>query len=590
MEQGKAYYAFDTAAELDAKRQAAKAEGKAYRYDRTTMANLPKETVQAWLKEGRPAVIRFKTPEGPITIKDEILGEATLPAGEVDDFVIRKADGFPTYHFAVVVDDELMGVTHVLRAQEHFNNTAKHMVLQDALGFRRPVYGHLPIICNPDGSKMSKRDKDKVLRKAVQERALAAPPEGTVSAERFKAWLADKNTQLELEEANAMADALQVALPEINVDDFRRSGYLPSVVCNFLALNGWSPGENLEKFDNAFLAQRFDLKRVVKTPAKFDRVKLLSFNCDAIVGMPREEFVRLAEEHGKQYHPAFMAKLTPAQFRLLADASHERSKTLDDMFKSNRFFTVADDAVVYEPKSAAKALQGGTPSGMDHVKALLAELQGVQDWNAGTLENCIKGYADRTAGGALGKVAQPLRVAVSGGTVSPPIFDVLRSGHGSERSGCMCAHCNSGLCDFRGQGGGAHFLLHQESSFHCRQREQASTEQGHAHAGSAGHHAAHAQVHASRSACGVQRLCGRRAWGMCGLCRAVVWRFHGRGLYACIGRPRWFAILLACLLDRWRSWLARLHDTEEVTGSSPVRSTGWVESPCKMVHVPRGSG
>ncbi|MFO0784046.1 MAG: glutamate--tRNA ligase [Phycisphaerales bacterium] len=425
VEQGKAYYAFDTAAELDAKRQAAKAEGKAYRYDRTTMANLPKETVQAWLKEGRPAVIRFKTPEGPITIKDEILGEATLPAGEVDDFVIRKADGFPTYHFAVVVDDELMGVTHVLRAQEHFNNTAKHMVLQDALGFRRPVYGHLPIICNPDGSKMSKRDKDKVLRKAVQERALAAPPEGTVSAERFKAWLADKNTQLELEEANAMADALQVALPEINVDDFRRSGYLPSVVCNFLALNGWSPGENLEKFDNAFLAQRFDLKRVVKTPAKFDRVKLLSFNCDAIVGMPREEFVRLAEEHGKQYHPAFMAKLTPAQFRLLADASHERSKTLDDMFKSNRFFTVADDAVVYEPKSAAKALQGGTPSGMDHVKALLAELQGVQDWNAGTLENCIKGYADRTAGGALGKVAQPLRVAVSGGTVSPPIFDTL---------------------------------------------------------------------------------------------------------------------------------------------------------------------
>ena len=425
VEQGKAYYAFDTAAELDAKRQAAKAEGKAYRYDRTAMANLPKETVQAWLKEGRPAVIRFKTPEGPITIKDEILGEATLPAGEVDDFVIRKADGFPTYHFAVVVDDELMGVTHVLRAQEHFNNTAKHMVLQDALGFRRPVYGHLPIICNPDGSKMSKRDKDKVLRKAVQERALAAPPEGTVSAERFKAWLADKNTQLELEEANAMADALQVALPEINVDDFRRSGYLPSVVCNFLALNGWSPGENLEKFDNAFLAKRFDLKRVVKTPAKFDRVKLLSFNCDAIVGMPREEFVRLAEDHGKQYHPAFMAKLTPAQFRLLADASHERSKTLDDMFKSNRFFTVADDAVVYEPKSAAKALQGGTPSGMDHVKALLAELQGVQEWNAGALENCIKGYADRTAGGALGKVAQPLRVAVSGGTVSPPIFDTL---------------------------------------------------------------------------------------------------------------------------------------------------------------------
>ncbi|MFM7807475.1 MAG: glutamate--tRNA ligase, partial [Planctomycetota bacterium] len=154
---GKAYYAFDTAEELERKRAAAKAAGVAYRYDGSESVARSKGEVERLLAEGRPAVIRFRTPVGPITIKDEILGEATLPAGEVDDFVIRKADGFPTYHFAVVVDDELMGVTHVLRAQEHFNNTAKHMVLQDALGFRRPTYGHLPLIFNPDGSKMSKR-------------------------------------------------------------------------------------------------------------------------------------------------------------------------------------------------------------------------------------------------------------------------------------------------------------------------------------------------------------------------------------------------------------------------------------------------
>ncbi len=429
VEAGKAYYAFDTAPELDARRQAAKAAGVAYRYDGAAMAAMPRAQVEALLAEGRPAVIRFRTPAGPITIKDEILGEATLPAGEVDDFVIRKADGFPTYHFAVVVDDELMGVTHVLRAQEHFNNTAKHMVLQDALGYRRPVYAHLPLISNADGSKMSKRDKDKLLRKTITDRRITAPPPGTVGAERFAAWMGDKNAQLDFDEANALAAALDVLLPEINVDDFRRSGYLPQVLCNFLALNGWSPGENVEKFDNAFLQQRFDLKRVVKTPAKFDRVKLLSFNCDAITAMPREEFVQRAADHGRTFHPAFMQKLTPEQFRMLADASHERSKTLDEMFRANRFFVIADEAVVYErTKNVEKALLLPEPSGqsgLGHLRALQAELEAMPEWTAPAIEERVKAYADRATEGNLGKVAQPLRVALSGGTVSPPIFDTL---------------------------------------------------------------------------------------------------------------------------------------------------------------------
>jgi glutamyl-tRNA synthetase len=422
---GKAYFAFDTAEELERKRAAAKSAGVAYRYDGSESIARPRAEVERLLAEGRPAVIRFRTPVGPITIKDEILGEATLPAGEVDDFVIRKADGFPTYHFAVVVDDELMGVTHVLRAQEHFNNTAKHMVLQDALGFRRPTYGHLPLIFNPDGSKMSKRDKDKVLRKTVNERRIAEPPVGTVDLERWKAWLADKNTQLDYEQANRLAAALDVQLPEINVDDFRRSGYLPEVVCNFLALNGWSPGENREKFDNAFLKEAFDLSRVVKTPAKFDRVKLLSFNCDAITGMPRERFVALARAHGEVFHPEFMHKLTPAQFEALAGASHERSKTLDDLFRGSRFLVLGDEAFAYDAKAAEKNLKAGEPSGVAHLKALRPLLAEVKTWDAAALEAAIKPYADANAGGQLGKVAQPLRVAVSGGTVSPPIFDTL---------------------------------------------------------------------------------------------------------------------------------------------------------------------
>jgi glutamyl-tRNA synthetase len=425
LDAGHAYYAFETGEELDAKRKASAAAGKPYRYDRAALA-LSADEVKAKLAAGVPAVIRLKCPGHDVTIKDEVLGEATIPATEIDDFVIRKADGFPTYHFAVVVDDELMQVTHVLRAQEHFTNTAKHMLLQDALGFHRPAYAHLPIICNPDGSKMSKRDKDKALRKAVAERKLTEPPTGIVDPGAWSAWLGDKNVQLDLETGQRLADALGITLPEINVDDFKRSGYLPEVLINFLALNGWSPGNDIEKFDLEFLRTSFDPRRVVKTPAKFDRVKLLSFNCDAITGMPHEEFLRRAIAHGRSYHPAFMDRMGEQGIAMLAKASQERSKTLDDMFRGNRFFVLADDALTWErSKNTDKAMLGEAPSGCDHLRALLPVLGGVTEWTSTGIEAAVKPYAEAHAAGQLGKAAQPLRIAVSGGTVSPPIFDTL---------------------------------------------------------------------------------------------------------------------------------------------------------------------
>ena len=176
----------------------------------------------------------------------------------------------------------------------------------------------------------------------------------------------------------------------------------------------------------AFMKERFDLKRVVKTPAKFDRVKLLAFNCDAITGMPREDFVRRARAHGAEFHPAFVARITDAQFEQLAAASQERSKTLDDMFRGNRFFTVADDALAWErTKNVEKALLGPEPNGVGHLRALLPILESHGDWSPTALEAAIGAYAAAHAEGNLGKVAQPLRIAVSGGTVSPPIFDTL---------------------------------------------------------------------------------------------------------------------------------------------------------------------
>lgn len=423
--EGKAYHAFDTHEELDAKRREAQAAKRPYRYDRAALA-LSRDEVARRLAAGEPAVVRFKVPSGPVTIRDEILGDATLPDGEVDDFVIRKVDGFPTYHFAVVIDDELMGVTHVLRAQEHFTNTAKHMLLQDALGFRRPVYGHLSIICNADGSKMSKRDKDKALRAAVEAKGLAGPPVGTVDPAVFTAWRGDKAVQLDVDDAQRLAEALDVALPEINVDDFRRSGYLPEVLVNFLALNGWSPGNDVEKFDRAYLCSHFSLDRVQKTPARFDRAKLLAFNCDAVTALPREEFVARSREHGERYHPEFLARLTAEQFLLLAHASHERSKTLDDLYRGNRWVIVPDELLAWEDtKPVRKALTEGAPTGLERLRAVEPLLRGVAHWTAAEIEAAVKRYADEACEGNLGKVAQPLRIAVTGGTVSPPIFDTL---------------------------------------------------------------------------------------------------------------------------------------------------------------------
>jgi len=434
IDSGKAYCAFESAEELDAARLRAKEAKRPYRYDRASL-QLEAATVADWLAEGRPHVVRFRSPDDRgVVVHDEVLGDVETAPGEIDDFVIIKADGYPTYHFAVVVDDELMGVTHVIRAQEHLNNTPRHVLLQEALGFRRPVYAHVSIIFNPDGSKMSKRDRDKALRAAVKKAALDGPPRrsgsdaAVVDVETWRWWLADKDHQLPVEAAEALADAMAIHLPEINVDDFRRAGYLPEVIVNYLALLGWSPGENIEKFDRRFLLERFDLDRVLKSPAKFDRDKLLAFNLDALQAMTTDEFVARFRDHCASFHPEFMQRLAPAQFDLLGRANHKRAKTLEDPIRSCRFFVMSDDRVEYpDTRAVQDVLIKGQPSGQAHLEAvtpMMAKLSD-QEWSPANLEEVVKRYAAEHANGKLGAVAQPLRVAVSGSLESPAIFDTL---------------------------------------------------------------------------------------------------------------------------------------------------------------------
>jgi len=423
LDAGTAYYAFETTEELNEERKKARAEKRPYRYNRASLGVSP-ETVEQYLVQGKPHVVRFKVPDGEaLTVTDCVVGDVTVQRTEVDDFVIFKGDGYPTYHFAVVVDDALMKVTHVLRGQEHLNNTFKHTLLQEALGFDRPTYAHISLIFNPDGSKMSKRDKDKTLRKYVRENSIDSPPAESIPQDAWDTWQASKDNQLETDEATLLALALGIELPEINVDDFKQAGYMPEVLLNYLCLLGWSPGNDIEHFNAEFLVEKFSLDRIVKSPAKFDRVKLLAFNLDALQLLSSEEFEQRLLAWCQEYAPAFAAL---DKFSLFASANHERSKTFRDATVTSSFLIEEDQSISWpDSKPVKKALLKGEVSGLSRMPVIIEALGQLETWDAESIDGCLHALADKLADGSLGKVAQPVRIAVAGSPVSPPIGDTL---------------------------------------------------------------------------------------------------------------------------------------------------------------------
>ena len=435
VEMGRAYPAFESAEELDAKRRAAVAERRTYRYDRAALREMPDigDRLRR-MESGEPHVIRFLAPDGEVVVHDEVLGDVRYAAGEMDDFVIRKADGFPTYHFAVVVDDQTMGVTHVLRAQEHLNNTPRHVAMQSALGFHTPAYAHMPLIFNMDGSKMSKREKAKAARAALKESmkkdpGLAVAPLALrlgLDESLLKSFLGGENDSLDA--AGAIAHELRVPLPEIDVADFRAAGYLPEAITNFLSLLGWSPGlktddgKDLERFDTKFLADNFDIGRIGRTNARFDRVKLASFNGERIASMPDDELVSRLLAWCAEFRPDVSAKLGREQLALLAAALKPRCKVLGDIVSVANFALVDDEALAFDPGAVAKVLAAkeGRPAPLEMLRELRALLADLADFSPAAIDSAIAGFA-QTKGLKLGDVAQPLRVAVTGGTVSPPL-------------------------------------------------------------------------------------------------------------------------------------------------------------------------
>ncbi len=364
---GKAYCAFETPEELEAMRMAAEAKKQTFRYPRPDHLPTPAD-VQHARAQGKPVAVRFLSGSREVSINDSVYGQVTVPAEQQDDFVILKADGWATYHLANVVDDALMGVTFILRGQEFLGQTWRHVLLREALGFAEPSYAHLPLIVDAQGRKLSKR-------------------EGAV-----------------------------------DVFSFRKAGYLPEAIINFIGLLGWSPGGGeREKFTLDELAETFTVERINKANAYFDRDKLIAFNTNFIAAAKParllagfRDFIAINETPFAGLDEAMLAKVLQVctGFRTYADV----------ITKAGILFA-ADEAVKYDEQAVKKVLAKNNGEGfamLEKLRPLLADVE----WTAAAIEALLEKIMAETGAG-MGKVAQPIRVAVTGTTISPAIHDTL---------------------------------------------------------------------------------------------------------------------------------------------------------------------
>jgi glutamyl-tRNA synthetase len=362
--EGKAYHCYATPEELAAMREAARREGRSRLYDGRWRDRDPSEA-----PAGIKPVIRLKAPQtGETVIEDQVQGRVVWQNADLDDLVLLRSDGTPTYMLAVVVDDHDMGVTHIIRGDDHLTNGARQKHIYDAMGWTVPTMAHIPLIHGPDGSKLSKRHG------------------------------------------------------ALGVDAYRAMGYLPVAMRNYLVRLGWSHGDQ-EIFTTDEMVSAFDLPQIGRSPARFDFAKLENLNGHYIRTTADADLLVALEEvlPHIQGGDALAARLSPALRDQLVRAMpglKERAKTLVELFEASRFIW-ADRPLVLNDQ--AKAVL--TPEAKATLGNILPELENV-DWSAGSIENVVRGFAER-AGLKLGQVAQPIRAALTGKATSPPIFDVL---------------------------------------------------------------------------------------------------------------------------------------------------------------------
>jgi glutamyl-tRNA synthetase len=364
LRRGRAYRCYCTAEELDEMRARAAAAGLPQRYDGRW-----RDRPESEAPEGVAPAIRFKAPsEGETIIEDQVMGRVVFHNRELDDLIILRSDGTPTYNLAVVVDDHDMGVTHIIRGVDHLTNAARQSQIYEALDWPVPVMAHLPLIHGPDGAKLSKRHG------------------------------------------------------ALGVDAYRAMGYLPAAMRNYLARLGWSHGDD-EIFSTAQLVQWFDLEHVGKSPARFDFAKLEHLNGHYMRAMPDDALITALVEF-LPHAPGGAAMLAQldgdavARLKRLMPGLRERAKTLAELMESARFLVAARPLTMDDKAEAILSLEG-----RQALKALLPVLEQA-DWTAPALETAVKSFAE-ARGLKLGKLAQPLRAALTGSSTSPGIFDVL---------------------------------------------------------------------------------------------------------------------------------------------------------------------
>jgi glutamyl/glutaminyl-tRNA synthetase len=413
---GAAYEAYESREQLADLKKKADAEKRPFRYRR----DMPGRETSP--QPGVAAVVRFAMPYKDITVHDLILGDVTVKADEHDDIVIRKSDGFPTFHFAVVVDDHYMQITHVLRAKEHLMNTFKHLGLYEALGWEPPAHGHLPLVFNMDNTKMSKREKAKATRAAVQNaypgKDYSALAENSgVALGEIQDFMAKKTDAVEL--AMKLAGPVHAKLPEIDVQDFRRSGYLPEALLNFIALIGWSPGGDREIMTREEMLQLFSLDGIQKSEGRFDRKKLLWMNGEYIRRSSLDRLADAVESFGAVTDTPLKTASRETIKELLA-MYQERMTTISEMAENARFFF---ENPVYDAKAIEKHVKNN--NGGEFLRQIQAILTPVSadHWNKAGLAAPMEQIL--ALGEKRGAAAQPLRVALSGGAISPPLLETL---------------------------------------------------------------------------------------------------------------------------------------------------------------------
>jgi glutamyl-tRNA synthetase len=362
---GAAYRCYASAEELEEMRQKARAEGRPMRYDGRWRDRDPSEAPP----EAAPVIRLRARQEGETVIDDKVQGKVVFANKELDDLVLLRSDGNPTYMLAVVVDDHDMAVTHVIRGDDHLTNAARQTQIYQALGWDIPVWAHIPLIHGPDGAKLSKRHG------------------------------------------------------ALGVEAYRAMGYLPAALRNYLARLGWSHGDQ-EFFTTDELIAAFDLPAIGRSPSRFDFVKLENMNGHFMRASADDDLYQaligaLPYLPGGPEAAQRLDERKRAELRAAIPGLKERAKTLVELL-GGAGFLFASRPLPMDEKAADILAKGGRA----HLAAMLPRLSQVDDWSGPALEAVVRAYAEES-GAKLGSVAQPLRAALTGHSTSPGIFDVL---------------------------------------------------------------------------------------------------------------------------------------------------------------------